>query len=482
MEAFVWTEDFVTGLPSVDEQHRQLVGIINAVGDLLLAGESDEAKLQQVFKRLADYAHEHFEDEERLMAEAGIDPHHLGEHRSHHAKFVEQLLRLWRSRSVMRHPAESLHGFLSAWLSFHILGEDQSMARQIGRIRAGATAAEALAAEGHGHDRTTAALLGALKNLYQVLSLQNQDLSRTNEQLEAKVAERTRDLAEMNARLQDERSELQRVLDKMEQARVQLLQSEKMASIGQLAAGVAHEINNPIGFVNSNLGTLGNYVEQLLHLLEAAEKGALTEQMCKDADLAFLRTDIQDLLRESRDGLDRVRHIVANLKDFSHVDESQWQDADLNRGLESTLTVVWNELKYKADVVKEFGKLPLVRCMPAQMNQVFMNLLVNAVQAIDEHGRITIRSGAEDDWVWVEIADTGKGMPPEIQQRIFEPFFTTKPVGQGTGLGLSVSYDIVKKHGGRFDLKSVLNQGTTFRVWLPVKGPGSSGHNGGETA
>ncbi|MEK7738190.1 MAG: ATP-binding protein [Pseudomonadota bacterium] len=191
----------------------------------------------------------------------------------------------------------------------------------------------------------------------------------------------------------------------------------------------------------------------------------------RGADLDFLREDVVALLAESRDGLNRVRKIVNDLKDFSHVGEVVWQEADLNAGLESTLNVVWSELKYKAEMIKDYGELPRVRCVPAQINQVLMNLLVNAAQAIEVRGTITLSSRAEGDRVWIEIADTGKGMSPEIQKRIFEPFFTTKPVGQGTGLGLSVSYDIINKHGGHFDLSSTLGKGSSFRFWLPVAGP-----------
>jgi signal transduction histidine kinase len=253
-----------------------------------------------------------------------------------------------------------------------------------------------------------------------------------------------------------------------------------MAAIGQLAAGVAHEINNPIGFVNSNLGTLRGYTERLLNIIGAYEQcQAKVKDVPMDdimavraeADLDFLREDVISLLNESQEGLTRVKKIVQDLKDFSHVDEAEWQEANLNEGIESTLNVVSNEIKYKAEVVREYGKLPPVRCIAAQVNQVLMNLLVNAAQAIDGRGTITVRSGVEGPSVWIEVQDTGKGMSPEVQKRIFEPFYTTKPIGKGTGLGLSLSYDIiVKRHGGRFDVKSEPNQGSTFRIWLPVAG------------
>ena len=268
--------------------------------------------------------------------------------------------------------------------------------------------------------------------------------------------------------------ELASKVHELQETQSQLLQSEKMAAIGQLAAGVAHEINNPIGFVNSNLGTLKNYTGQLLDLAERSRKGKASEADFVAADFDYLKTDIDDLLRESRDGLERVKKIVADLKDFSHVDESEWQEADLNAGIESTLNVVWNELKYKAEVVREFGDLPKVPCVAAQINQVVMNLLVNAAHAIEQRGTITVRTGCDATQVWIEVSDTGRGIAPAAMPRIFEPFYTTKPVGKGTGLGLSLSYDIVKKHGGRIDFSSEVGVGTTFRVSLPLHGLGEA--------
>ncbi len=467
MEAFAWDNRFVTGLPTVDAQHRHLVDIINLVGEMLTADHSSEDDLQTLFHQLADYARAHFAEEERLMAETAIDAQYLALHKRHHAQFVEQLVQMWRGRAGMANPAAMLHGFLASWLSFHILAEDQSMARQLAAVRAGTPAAEAWARERQTGDNNVSVLLGALHKLYHVLSLQNKELADANASLERKVAERTQELTAL--------------LKKMEEAQNQIMQSEKMAAIGQLAAGVAHEINNPVGFVNSNLGTLGHYVDQLLRLVDgyatAAEAAGLQSSpqlaaVRDEADLSFLRQDIVALLGESRDGLDRVKKIVQDLKDFSHVDEAEWQEADLNAGLESTLNVVWNELKYKTDVARDYGELPRVRCVPGQINQVFMNMLLNAAQAIDERGTITVRTAPEGSgFVRVEIADTGRGMPPEVLKHIFEPFFTTKPVGKGTGLGLSLSWDIVKKHGGRIEVDSAPGKGTIFRIVLPVAGP-----------
>ncbi|MDD5028228.1 MAG: ATP-binding protein [Rhodoferax sp.] len=310
--------------------------------------------------------------------------------------------------------------------------------------------------------------------------LAEQALRESRDFLEQRVLERTADLHAANDTLGREK-ELQRVLiDKLEAAQNQLLQSERMASIGQLAAGVAHEINNPVGFVNSNLGSLQNYVKDLFRLITTYEQvqpalpEALQQQVKQVADaidIDFLRTDLSDLLKESVDGLQRVTRIVQDLKSFSHVDEAECQWADIEAGLESTLRVVWNELKYKAEVVKAYADIGQIECFPFQLNQVFMNLLVNASHAIEGHGTITIRTGQEADQVWVEIQDTGSGIRPEHLERIFEPFFTTKPVGKGTGLGLSLAYGIVQKHHGSIVVQSEPGKGSTFRVTLPIKQP-----------
>ena len=280
----------------------------------------------------------------------------------------------------------------------------------------------------------------------------------------------------MEEALQAKGEEQQRLIAKLRDAHDQLLQAEKMASIGQLAAGIAHEINNPVGFVNSNMSALQGYVATLFGVIDDYERAggadaalaARFAQVRARAELDYLKQDVGELVKESMDGLKRVRDIVQALKDFSHVGETEWQVADLHRGLDSTLSIVANELKFKAAIEKHYGVLPQIPCLASQLNQVFMNLLVNAGQAIKESGLIRIRTGAEGAWVWVEVGDNGSGIAPEHLSRIFEPFFTTKPVGGGTGLGLSLSYGIVNKHGGRIDVASELGKGTRFTVWLPV--------------
>ena len=305
-------------------------------------------------------------------------------------------------------------------------------------------------------------------------------LRASRDELEQRVRERTADLEQLNITLLAEKERLAQLIRELEAAQAQLMQSERMASIGQLAAGVAHEINNPVGFVYSNLGTLKTYVNNLLQVLTAYEQVTpqlpesarqVVARQCQDADLAYLREDVGSLLAESLEGLQRVTRIVQDLKSFSHPKESESQLADLEQGLESTLRVVWNELKYKTQVVREYAGLPKVVCRPFQLNQVFMNLLVNASQAIETQGTVWVRTGYDDQWLWVEVQDTGKGIPPEHLTQIFDPFFTTKPVGKGTGLGLSLAYGIVQKHGGRIDVSSVVGQGSTFRVWIPRHPP-----------
>jgi signal transduction histidine kinase len=278
--------------------------------------------------------------------------------------------------------------------------------------------------------------------------------------------------------------DLQELVQKLHQTQSQLIQSEKMASIGQLAAGVAHEINNPVGYVYSNLGSLEKYLKDIFLLLDAYQRGRAEAERSghacpaellrieQEIDLAFLRQDMMALVRECREGMVRVKKIVQDLKDFSRAgSEETWQVADLHRGLDSTLNIVWNELKYKCELRREFGELPPVECLPFQLNQVFMNLLVNAAQAIPEKGVVTVRTGCRGEEAWVEVSDTGTGIRPEHLPRMFEPFFTTKPQGKGTGLGLPVSYGIVQRHHGRIEVESEPGRGTTFRVWLPLRQP-----------
>jgi predicted ATPase/signal transduction histidine kinase len=298
------------------------------------------------------------------------------------------------------------------------------------------------------------------------------ELSRHREQLEQLVARRTAELTGAN-------ESLKAANRKLELAQGVLLQSEKMASIGRLAAGVAHEINNPVAYVASNLNSLEGYVEELLEVAGVVGPGKETlgeepgESRCspKDARLAGLREELASVLGDTHFGLDRVKTIVRALRTMSHVSETSWQVTDIRLGIESTLHLMRSDLERKAVVVVEHGEMPPVECLPSDLNQVFMNLLMNALQALPERGTIAVRSGTASEEAWIEVSDTGVGIAPENLSKIFDPFFTTKPVGEGTGLGLSLAYGVIEKHHGRIEVSSEVGKGTTFRIVLPLRQP-----------
>ena len=276
-------------------------------------------------------------------------------------------------------------------------------------------------------------------------------------------------------------SDWRRSEDELNWVQTHMLQTEKMASIGQLAAGVAHEINNPLGYVYANLGTLKNYIGELLQITASFEQAGGTEatidslreawrQATEKIDVEYLREDVLALVAETQQGMQRVKKIVQDLKEFSHANAQELRvEADLHAGLDSTLNIVQNEIKYKARIEKAYGELPMVECVMSQINQVFMNVLINAGHAISDNGVIRIASGVDGDHVWVDISDDGGGIEPENLKRIFDPFFTTKPVGVGTGLGLSLSYSIMQKHNGRIEVESTVGKGTRFRIRLPIE-------------
>lgn len=282
-------------------------------------------------------------------------------------------------------------------------------------------------------------------------------------------------------------TENQKLRAAKEKAESDLLHAEKMASIGQLAAGVAHEINNPMGFIFSNSTMLKTYIGDLSKLLSAlndwvsADSEPTPEQLMQcygqlcalweELDVDFLREDMQGLLDDNQAGLERIRDIVLALRSFSRQDEGTWEAYNLNEGLELTLKMVMNELKYKVEIRKDLKTIPKIYCQPGRLNQVWMNMLVNAGQAIERHGTITIATEPAEQGVIVTITDTGCGISKEDQARLFEPFFTTKGVGEGTGLGLSISYSIIEQHGGRIEVDSRVNEGTRFSIYLPVEPP-----------
>lgn len=258
--------------------------------------------------------------------------------------------------------------------------------------------------------------------------------------------------------------------------------AEKLATVGQLAAGMAHEINNPICYVQSNLGSLREYLNKLFDLIEsldglmredrlnAAQRIELIEEHKRRCEYTLIATDLPMLLEESLEGVERIRNIVKNLRDFSRIDTAEGVRLfDIHRAIDTTLGIVRTLAGGSTCFSTDYENLPLIECNPTELNQVFMNILVNATQAVEENGLVEIRTGQESGWVWVEIRDSGCGIDEAAIQRIFEPFYTTKEVGKGTGLGLSISHGIVKKHGGEITVRSRPGQGTVFRITLPLR-------------
>jgi signal transduction histidine kinase len=312
------------------------------------------------------------------------------------------------------------------------------------------------------------------------------------------------ELRQSQGLLEQQTRELEETLRKLQQA-PQLIQSEKMSSLGRLVAGIAHEINNPVNFVYGNLSYVQEYVQSLLEMIQLYERyypqpEPEIQAKAVALDVQFLQQDLIKILNSMKAGCDRIRQIVLSLRNFSRMDEAEFKAVNIHEGIDNTLIILQHRLKAKSDhsaiqVIKDYGNLPLVECFPGKLNQVFMNLLSNAIDALeeamamDQHNwvsegsqmmhdpseaipTITIQTDVVDaKWVQIAIADNGMGIPDNVRQRIFEPFFTTKPVGKGTGLGLSISYHIVvKKHAGMLECHSTPGQGTQFVIQLPIQG------------
>lgn len=352
---------------------------------------------------------------------------------------------------------------LSALLAYHLLHQPLRLAQEVEmRTAALNEANDSLQTEIFQHWQTEVAL------------------RESERALEQRVQVRTQELEEANLALQAEQSEQKRLIDKLADTRSQLLQTQMLASVGQLAAGIAHEINNPLGFIVSNVSVMQGYVESLLNgmseqkqLLVAQVKDhpALEEKMQEieqKIDFQFIREDLPPLIRDSLNGLSRVRRIVQDLREFSFVDQQDWQAADINRCLQNTLAVMASEFGERITVVRNFGDLPLLMCNAPQLSQVFRNILLNAVQAIDGVGEICISTLVSGNALEIEFLDNGHGIPAESLGRVFEPFFTTRDVGQGMGLGLTVAYHVVKHHAGDISVSSESGKGARVVLHLPV--------------
>ena len=298
--------------------------------------------------------------------------------------------------------------------------------------------------------------LQAVKDDYEKLQEKHQAL----QQSEAKY----RDLADnLEIRVQEQ-------VKTIENRQLQLYQAEKMASVGQLAAGVAHEINNPMGFIKSNLTTAQSYIDDLSSVIALIKNNHSIEEVKNtivNKDIDFVLEDFQTLLNESAEGAERVSNIVKDLKGFSNIDRSENEVVDLNEVIQGVCNVALPEISKYADLILQFSELPKIECKPAHIGQTVLNMLLNAAKAIKDKGTITITTGFNDGQIEISIEDSGEGIPAEVLPRIFDPFFTTRTVGDGTGLGLSVSHDIIKSHGGEINVESTPGVGTRFEIVLP---------------
>jgi two-component system NtrC family sensor kinase len=273
--------------------------------------------------------------------------------------------------------------------------------------------------------------------------------------------------------LREKLTELESANKEIRETQTRLVHAAKMAGLGQLVAGVAHELNNPIGFIYSNMSSLKDYSRKLLHLVHVAEEEPeKLEREVKKADLAYIEKDLPKLIASCEDGARRTRDIVVGLRNFSRLEEATLKEVDLHEGLDNTLQLLSGELKNRITVHKEYGKIPKVTCYPSELNQVFMNILSNAAQAIEGEGEIFITTKTiAKSKIEIIIRDTGKGMTKAVADKIFDPFFTTKETGLGTGLGMSISYSVIQKHGGEIEVKSSPRKGSEFIITLPIDGP-----------
>ena len=467
----MWSDRFLTGMSTVDVQHERLVGLINAFGELNARSVAvPRGELEVVVDELVRYSHTHFVDEEALMRAAGVDARFVTSHSHQHARFLRDVGQM-RASNFLEAPqtAQVLMRFLLHWLAFHILGIDMQLARQVERLQLGESAAAAYAAEVHEVEGPAQLLMSALDDLLRVIATRNAELTEANRTLEARVVERT--------------AELQTTIETLRSTQVKLVETEKLASVGQLASGLAHEINNPLAFISANLSALGEHTTTLLEVVDAAQ--ALEPQLPEAArgdlrkareasDLGFVREDLGHLLAETNAGVKRVQAIVRDLKDFSRVDGGALVEVELRSCVESTLKVVGANVREGVSFTTAFGPTPRLRCQAAQVNQALLALVVNAAQAVrargDGRGEVVVRTGVEGDCVFVEVKDRGVGMPPDVLARVYEPFFTTRAPGQGVGLGLTTAWNCAQAHGGRIDAASEVGVGSTFRLVLPLDG------------
>ena len=461
---FVWADYFETGFDDVDAQHHKLVDFINALAGRAISGtpiRPDE--LAHSLDGLARYAAHHFATEEALMERAGLDPRHIGPHRKAHADFVAQVEAM-RGTTDPDGVLPGLYNFVTSWLSFHILDTDQSMARQLRAVAAGASPEQAFAADqAQGRDPGSTALIAAVRSLLSLVADRNKELQNINASLEARVAERTAALTAANRDLLATQQRLR--------------EADRLAVVGQLAAGVAHEINNPLGFITANLRTLHQYTKRLLvlaeeagRLAEAGGQGGAWQALRGAADVDYLAADLPSLLDECTGGLQRVGEIVQVLQGLASPGPLEFAPMPMHQLLDEAIAATASSRQPGQVLLRDYGALPVIPVNAALLGSALEALLINAAQALGASaGRIILRAREHGGELTIEVEDDGCGMDEPTRARIFEPFFTTRPVGQGRGLGLSSALRIVASHGGRIDVRSAPGRGSCFRVTLPLK-------------
>lgn len=414
------------------ESQMRLEGIISSALDAIITVDSNQNIVlfnDAAEKMFLQNAFDVFGKPMELLLPTG----HREKHNAHMNKFRDSSI----EKKKMGSPDEQLYGLRSDGTLFPI---DASISKQVIEDEVFFTA--------------------VIRDITEQLKSE-QVLKEYNKTLEKEVESRTRLLNRKN-------NELNKTLEELRNTQEQLVESEKMASLGQLTAGIAHEINNPINFVTSTISPLKRDIEELRKFFENDNGMQGKPVKNNSSESKFLFKEIAQLLEGIEEGAKRTKNIVLGLRNFSRLDEESFKKTDLHDGLDNTLMLLNSKLKGKIDINKKYGKIPLVECLPGKINQVFMNILSNAIQAIENKGKISIITRLENKMVKVKITDTGHGMTKEVQKRIFEPFFTTKDVGIGTGLGLSISYGIIEKHGGTIEVESEHEKGTTFVISLPV--------------